>query len=382
MTDFTKLGWHLQINTPLVGWQNITNNAQNYTFVGSELIFSELRNLTAQHGYSKTYAGRLISWESHPLANQKTPTLIDNLERYVDQYGLRHVWWETFSTIMPAMTPELAELDAYNVREFTRRGLKVIVGKFAMGYPQIQPYATAADPDLWPLYYPAFDAIQAVGPERALLGYQPYIPNLRTNPYNPDGSIHGDWLAVPLRFRWLEQYHLNPRGYNKVRFAGIEGSYDAPNFGGRRGLPSTGTFLSGLVELDKFLCADSRWVYCSLYTLDQAPDSHLFPFKDGLGAKVNAYQAGRLPAQSGPIGPAPVPVPTPIPTPTPTPTPLPTDFPFPATISSPANLRLGPSVTGPIVELLPAGTKVKILGETTDRYIVETSVVKTSVRAG
>lgn len=374
MADFTKLGWHLQINTPLVGWQNITTNAQNYTFVGNELIFSELRTITAQRGYSRTYAGRLISWEKNPLATQKSPTLIDSLERYVDQYGLRHVWWETFSPIMPAMTTQLAELDAYNVREFTRRGLKVIVGKFAMGYPQIQPYATPSDPDLWPLYYPVLDEIQKVGPERALLGYEPYIPNLRTNPYNPDGSIHGDWLAVPLRFHWLEQYHLIPRGYNKVRFAGIEGSYDAPNFG--RGGPSQEAFLSGLIELDKFFCADPRWVFCSLYTLDQSPDSPRFPFKDGLGAKVNAYQAGRVPAQSASSAPQPVPVPTP----TPTPIPPAASFPFPAIISSPANLRLGSSVTGPVVELLPIGTNVKILGETTDRYIVETSVVKTNVR--
>lgn len=378
MTDFTKLGWHLQINTPLVGWQNITNNAQNYTFVGNELIFSELRSMTARHGYSKTYAGRLISWENHALANQKSPTLIDNLERYVDQYGLRHVWWETFSTIMPAMTPQLAELDAYNVREFTRRGLKVIVGKLAMGTPQIQPYATPFDPDLWPLYYPVFDEIQAVGPDRALLGYEPYIPNLRTNAYNPDGSINGDWLASPLRFRWLEQYHLIPRGYNRVRFAGIEGSYDAPAFGDARNGPSQEALLSGLIELDKFFCANPRWVFCSLYTLDQSPDSRRFPFKDGLGAKVNAYQAGRVPAQSGPIGPAPTPIPTPILTPTP---PL-TDFPFPATIAAPSNLRLGGTATGPVVELLPTGTKVNIIGETGDRYTVETSVIKSNVRRG
>lgn len=297
----TKLWWHVINNDAEPGywpWPQLIH-AAGIKLAGDDNAWKNLQFL------SKTYPGKPLAMRfmnREGGAKPKSPEdAIAFIEGWATNYGLRHVWFQTFQN-MPPMDATTAAWDAEMLRLARPKGLKLIAGDFSMGYPGVGRFAQADNPDLWTAYNDALEEINTSGPGLAMLGLQLYIGGGALEP-------GGSWDSLPLRYRELAKTRFAPKGWTNIHIFGTEAGFDAPNL--QEAHISAELAAGALVALDKEWMRDSIMAGGALYTLDKSEwAEHGFDMRGGIFKAVTAYQA----ASGGIIEvPAPPPVPRPEP---------------------------------------------------------------------
>lgn len=323
MSISSKLAWQF-LGIPPESFRNLCNGSNGIKIVGNENDLKELKNYPPYNRQA-----RLITAEAAIEAAKsrndldEIPSLVESTiviyENASKNLNLPDVWWE-IPPIMPPANEWVAQWNAAMIPAMKKKNIRSVGLGFALGYPQVKPFATVSDPDKWPVMYPTLQAIHDAGRNWSRLGVEEYILNGSYDP-NDKSSI--------CRTDYVYQYHIEPHGW-LIDTSVIEVGWDVPAMLDIKGMSPTLCW-DGLGKVDIEYSKRSRIAVAYIYAvLDPTvfTNESKFAFTPGnihdpIGYlnKGQAYFAINKPTVYDPGDPIQIPNPQPEPTPTPDPQP-------------------------------------------------------------